>query len=82
MVMIVEGITGATVSITEETCSNRGGVFMEIRVLATREVGLVIIESRSIISTGDLVLTTSSKPEVTGAGDVAGVGTSSLVNSS
>ena len=54
---------------------------MEIRVLATREVGLVTIESRSITCVGDLKLTTNSKSEVTGARDVVGVGTGSLVDS-
>jgi len=52
---------------------------MEIRVLATREVGLVIIESRSITGIGDLELTTSSEPEVAGAKDVAGMKINPLV---
>jgi len=62
---------------------------MEIRVLATREVGLVIIKFRSItgivqIITGvsDCELTINSKPEVAGDEDVAKVETGSLVNSS
>ena len=54
---------------------------MEIKVLATKEVGLVIIESRLITGVGDLKLTTSSKPEVAGAEDMAGVETGSLVDS-
>ena len=72
VVTIVEGIAGAAVSRAEETCNNRGGVFIELRVLVTREVGLVIIGSRLITSVGDLELITSSKPDVAGTEDVAG----------
>ena len=55
---------------------------MEIRVLATRAMGLVIIESRLITGVGDLELTTNSKPEIAGAGDVAEAETGSLLTSS
>jgi len=73
---------GAAASATEETCSSQGGVFMEIRVLATREVGLVIIKSRSITDVGDLELTTSSKLEVTAAENMTGIEIGPLVDSS
>jgi len=81
VVMIVEGVIGAGISATEKIGSNRGEIFMEIRVLATREVGLVIIESRSITGVGDLELTTSSKPEVARAEDMAAMKTSPLATS-
>ena len=45
---------------------------MEIRVIATREVGFVIIESGSVTCIGDLELITNSKPEIAEAGDMAG----------
>ena len=48
---------------------------MEISVLATREIWLVIIESRSITGVGDLEQITSCKLEVAGTGDVAGMKT-------
>ena len=82
VVMIVEGVIGVAVSATGKTGNSRGRVFMEIRMLATKEVGLVIIISRSITGIGDLELTTSSKPKVAEAEDVVGVETSSLVDSS
>ena len=41
VVTIVEGVAGAVVSATEEIGSSRGGVFMEISVLVTREIWLV-----------------------------------------
>ena len=55
---------------------------MKTSVLATREVGLVIIESGLTISVGDLELITSCKPEVAGAEDVAGMEIGPLVDSS
>ena len=82
VVMIVEGVIGVAVSATKKTGNNRGRVFMEIRMLATKEVGLVIIISRSITGIGDLELTTSSKPEVAGAEDMVETETSPLVTSS
>jgi len=82
VVTIVEGVAGVVVSPTEEIGSNRGGVFMKTSALATREVGLVIIEFRSTSNVGDLELITSCKLELTGDEDVAGVKTSSLVDSS
>ena len=54
---------------------------MKTSILATKEVGLVIIESESITSVGDLELITSCKAEVAGAEDVAGMETGSLVDS-
>ena len=39
VVMIVEGVTGAAASTTEETGYSRGGVFIETSMLATRELG-------------------------------------------
>ena len=59
MVTIIEGVAGAAVSRAEERGNSRGGVFMEISVLATREVKLVIIVSRSITGIDDLELITS-----------------------
>ena len=80
VVMIVEGVIGAAISAKEEIGSSRGGIFMEIRV--SREVGLVIIESRSITGVGDLELTTSSKLEVARAEDMAAMKTRPLTTSS
>jgi len=54
---------------------------MEINVLATREVGLVIIESRSITDFGDFKQIANCKPEVAVIEDIAGMKTSSLVDS-
>ena len=65
MVTIVQGIAGVTINGIEGTDNNCGGVFMETSVLATREVGLVIIESGLTTSFGDLELITTCKPEVT-----------------
>ena len=45
MVTIVEGITKAVISVAEEIGTDRGGVFIETSMLATREVGLVIWDS-------------------------------------
>ena len=55
---------------------------METSVLATKGVGLSIIESGSTSSMEDLELITSFKSKVAGAKDVAGMKTSSLVDSS
>ena len=82
MVTIIEDIAGATVSGTEETDGSRKGVFREISVLATREVGLIIIRSRSITSIGDFELIINCKLVVARAEDVAGMETGPLVNSS
>ena len=79
---IFEGIVGAAFSKSEETDDSRRGVFMKTSVLATREVGLVIIESGLTISVGDLELITSCKPEVARAKDAVGMETGSLVDSS
>ena len=65
MVIIVEGVMGATVYGTEGTDGSHR-VFMETSVLTTREVKLVIIESRSTTNVGDFVLITSCKSEVAG----------------
>ena len=61
-VTIVEGVAGAAASGTRETSSRRGGVFIKISVLATREVGLVIIESSSTTSVGESGLVITTKP--------------------
>jgi len=66
MVTIVEGVTRATVNGTEGSDDSRGGVFMETSILATIEVRLVIIESGSTTSIGDIELITSFKLEVAG----------------
>ena len=55
---------------------------METRVLTTREVGLVIIESGSVISVGDLELIINSKLEIAKARDATGAKIGPLVTSS
>jgi len=83
VVTIIEGIAGAAVSGTEETSSSsRGGVFIETIVLATREVGLVIIGFGSTTSVGEFWLVITCKPVVARAEDVAGMETGLLVDSS
>ena len=82
VVTIVEGAAGEAINATEETDSSQGGVFKETSVLATKEVGLVINESRSITGVGVLEQITNSKSEVAGTGDVIGMETCSLVDSS
>ena len=79
VVTIVEGVAGTAVSTTEKTDSSRGGVFIETSVLATREVGLVIIESRPITDIGDLEKIANCKPEVARIEDIVGMKTGSLV---
>ena len=81
MVTNVEGVTGATVNGTEEIGSSRG-VFIKTNVLATREVGLVIMGSGSTISVGESGLVITFKAVAAGIGDVVGVKIDSLVNSS
>ena len=80
--MIVEGVAGAVVSATEEIGSSRGGIFIETSVLATRKVGLVIIGFGSTTSVRESGLVVTFKPVATGIGDMAGVETGSLVDSS
>ena len=82
VVTIVEGITRATVSGTEETDSSRRGVFIETSMLAIKEVGLVIIGSGSTTSVGKFRLIVTCKPVVAGAEDVTGMETGLLVTSS
>ena len=79
VVIIVAGVMGAIVNGMEGTDGSCKRVFMETGVLATREVGLVIIESGSIVSVGDLELITICKPEVAGAEDVVGMKIGSLL---
>jgi len=81
VVMIVEGVTGVVVSATEKIGSSRG-VFMETSMLATREVGLVIMKSSSTTSIGESGLIITFKPVAIGIRDVAGVEIDSLVGSS
>jgi len=71
VVTIVKRVAGTTINGMEGTDCSCGGVFMETSVLATREVGLVIIESGSTTSIRDLELITSCKPEVAGDEDNA-----------
>ena len=54
---------------------------MEMRVLATREVRMVIIVSRSITDIDNLDLMINSKLEVSGTEDVARMKTGSVVDS-
>jgi len=82
VVIFVEGITGAVVSTTEEIGSSRGGVFMKTSVLATREVGSVIMGSGSMTNVEESVLVITIKPVAVGTRDVEGVKTDSLVDSS
>ena len=82
VVTIIKGIMGATVSGMEDIDGNRRVVFRETSVLATKEVGLVIIGSRSTASVGDFELIISCKPVVVGAENVAGMEISWLVSSS
>jgi len=53
VVTIIEGVAGAAVNATEEMGNSRRGVLLGISMLATKDVGLVIIESRWIIGVGD-----------------------------
>ena len=55
---------------------------MEMSVLATKEVGLVIIDSGSTTSAGEHKLVVTTKPVVTRAEDTTGAETGSLVTSS
>jgi len=82
VVTIVEGIVGAAISGIGETGCNQGEVFIETSVLATREVGLVIIRSDSITSVREFGLVITFKSVVAGADDVGGMETSPLVGSS
>ena len=62
--------------------SNWVGVLMETSVLATREVGLVIIGSCSTTSVREYRLIITTKPVVTRIEDTAGVETGLLMDSS
>ena len=76
MVTIVEGIAGAAVSeAKKKTISNRGGVFIEMSVLATREVGLV--GSITIVREPGLIITL--RPVVVRAQDTTRMDTGSVV---
>ena len=80
VVTIIEGIIGAVVSAIEEIGSSRGGVFMKTIMMATREVGLVIMGSGSTTSVGESEMVITFNPVAVGIKDVAGVETGSLVN--
>jgi len=80
VVTIIEGVTWAIINETERINGSSEGLFMETSMLATREVGLVIIESGSTTSIGDHELITSCNPEVSGAKGVAGIDTGLLVD--
>ena len=82
VVTIVEGVTEAVISAIEEIGSSRGGVFMETSVLATRETELIIMGFGSTISVGKSRLVITFKLVVAEIGDVVGVKTGSLVDSS
>ena len=82
MVTIVEDVNGATINIMEGIDGSCGGAFKETSVLATTEVGLMIIESGLTTSIRDLELITSYKPEVAEDENVTRIETGSLVDSS
>ena len=82
VVTIIEGVIGAVVSAIEEIGSSRGGVFMKTSMMATREVGLVIMGSGSTTSVGESEMVITFNPVAVRIKDVAGVETGSLVNSS
>ena len=81
VVMIVEGVAGAAVNATEEIGSSRG-IFIKTSVLATREVGLVVMGSSSTTIFGESGLVITIKPVVGEPEIVAGMETGPLENSS
>jgi len=77
VVTIIESVTRAAISIAEGAVSSRGGVFIKISVLVTREVGLV--DLMIIVGESELVITL--RPVIAGAEDTTRMEIGPLVSS-